>query len=174
MTGSPAIRSEKPGDHAAIRRVHASAFGRETEARLVEELRASPGFDAALSLVAERDGRVIGHVLFSPIAIRTERGPIAALVLAPMAVLPEHQNAGVGSELARRGLEACRHRGHRLVVVVGHPGFYPRFGFRPASRRGLTLPFDCPDEAFLLWEAAPNGPSEIAGSVEFPAAFANV
>jgi len=174
MTVGLIIRSETAGDYPAIHEVHASAFGQENEAVLVEELRGSPGYDAELSLVAERDGRVIGHILFSPIAIRTARDPTTALVLAPMAVLAEHQNAGVGSQLVRRGLDACRRLGHRLVVVVGHPEFYPRFGFRPTSRRGLRLPFDVPDEAFLLWEAVPDNPSEIAGMVEFPPAFDNV
>jgi len=174
MTVGLIIRSETPGDYPAIHQVHASAFGQENEAVLVEELRGSPGFDAELSLVAERDGRVIGHVLFSPIAIRTERDPTTALVLAPVAVLAGHQKSGVGSELVRHGLDACRRLGHRLVVVVGHPEFYPRFGFRPASRRGLTLPFDAPDDAFLLWQSAPNDPSDVAGMVEFPPAFDNV
>jgi putative acetyltransferase len=174
MTGGPTIRREVPDDYTAIREVHVAAFGQDNEARLVEELRACSGFDGRLSLVAERDGRVIGHVLFSPITIRGECGAIAALVLAPLAVLPAHQNSGVGSRLVRRGLKACRGLGHGLVIVVGHPDFYRRFGFRRARSRGLTLPFDAPDDAFLLWEATPDEPRDIAGTVEFPPAFDNV
>ncbi len=171
MSGDVTIRPETPDDYAAIHEVNRSAFGRESEALLVDALRQSPDFIPELSLVAERDGRVVGHVLFSRIAIRTGRGSVPALGLAPMAVLPEHQRSGIGSMLVRHGLEACRRLGHRLVIVVGHPDYYPRFGFRPARPRGLEPPFDVPDAAFLLWEAVPTDPADIAGRLEFPPAF---
>ena len=165
------IRPETPHDFPAVYAVHAAAFGQQTEARLVEAIRQSPGFIPQLSLVAEYKSSVIGHALFSPVTIRTKRGPVAALALAPMAVWPEHQKKGVGSQLVREGLEACRRLEHRLVVVIGHPDFYPRFGFRPARSRGLEPPHDVPDNAFLVWEAAPDDEAGIAGSVEFPSVF---
>ncbi|NQT13772.1 MAG: N-acetyltransferase [Planctomycetes bacterium] len=165
------VRPETPDDHRAVYQVNAAAFGRETEADLVEALRTSPGFIPELSLVAEVGGRVVGHVLFSRLTIRTRRGPLAALTLAPMAVLPEHQRQGIGSRLVREGLEACRRLGHPRVVVIGHPDFYPRFGFRPARARGLEPPCDLPPEAFLLWEADPEDVQAIAGTVEFPSVF---
>jgi putative acetyltransferase len=139
------LRPETSADHEAIRRVNRLAFGQEDEARLVDELRAG-GF-ARLSLVAERYREVIGHILFSDLPIRTSTEVVPALALAPMAVLPEHQRHGVGSALVRRGLELCREQGHRIVVVLGHPDYYPRFGF--SSERALPLEAPFPREAFM-------------------------
>src|SRR5262249_26345636 len=123
------IRPETVADLDAIRHVNRLAFGQDTEARLVDALR--DGDYLQVSLVAENAGQVVGHILFSKLPIITEAGTIWALALAPMAVLPEFQNQGIGSALVRSDLEACRDQGHRIVVVVGHPQFYPRFGFSP-------------------------------------------
>ncbi len=172
--GDVIIRPERPDDYAAVHEVHVSAFGRVNEAQLVEAIRRSPGFLPKLSLVAEHDGSVVGHILFSRITIEAKSGPVTALALAPMAVRPECQKMGVGSRLVEEGLDRCRRLGHRLVVVVGHPDFYPRFAFRPARARGLEAPFDVPGEAFLLWEAAPEDPQDIAGRVQYPPAFDDV
>src|SRR5436190_9240659 len=122
----PTIRHEAAADHEAVRHVNRLAFGGEDEARLVDALRS--GGHSRVSLVAEVEGRVVGHVLFSEVPILTDGGTVAALSLAPMAVLPDFQRRGVGSALVREGLEVCR-AGHRIVVVLGHPAFYPRFGF---------------------------------------------
>jgi putative acetyltransferase len=105
---------------------------------------------AALSLVAERSGEVIGHILFSPVGIDSGRASTAALGLAPMAVLPPHQRAGIGSLLVRTGLAECRRAGHGCIVVLGHPEYYPRFGFVPAGRHGLGWEYSAPDEAFMV------------------------
>jgi len=165
------IRPETPEDHAAIREVNLLAFGQEDEARLVENLRRSADFVPQLSLVAIDTGQVVGHILFSVVAIETKEGAVPALALAPMAVRPELQNQGIGSELARDGLERCRSLGHRIVVVVGHPTYYPRFGFSPARARGLEAPFPVPDEAFLALELVPGALDGVAGVVRYPAAF---
>src|SRR6476646_8630822 len=117
------IRPETSADHDAIRHVNRLAFGQGDEARLVDALR--DGGYVRVSLVAEAESRVVGHVLFSDLPILTDDGTVAALALAPMAVLPEYQRRGIGSALVRRGLAACRDRGHRIVVVLGHPDFYP-------------------------------------------------
>ena len=165
------IRPETAEDYAAIHEVNLLAFGQEVEPQLVDNLRRSPDFIPELSLVAVEAGRVVGHILFSPFVIETKDGAVPALTLAPLAVRPESQNQGIGSELARRGLEECRRLGHRIVVVVGHPNYYPRFGFSPARARGLEAPFPVPDEAFMVLELTPGALDGIAGMVRFPPAF---
>jgi putative acetyltransferase len=121
------IREETSHDHEAVRQVNRFAFDQEEEGQLVDALRA--GNFARISLVAEAERQVVGHILFSDLAIITANGTVAALALAPVAVLPDFQRFGIGSALVRRGLEICKERGHRIVVVLGHPDFYPRFGF---------------------------------------------
>ena len=168
------IRPETAEDYAAIAEVNRLAFGQEEEAALIEALRRSPGFIPELSLVAVDGDRVVGHILFSPMVIETQDGATPALALAPMAVRPELQNQGIGSELVRDGLEECRRLGHRIVVVVGHPAYYPRFGFSPARARGLEAPFPVPDEAFLALELVRGALDGIAGVVKFPPPFEEV
>lgn len=165
------IRPETAEDYAAIHEVNALAFGQEIEPLLVENLRQLPDFIPALSLVAVEDGQVVGHILFSPFVIETKDGAVPALTLAPLAVRPEFQNQGIGSALVRRGLEECRRLGHRIVVVVGHPPYYPRFGFSPARAQGLEAPFPVPDEAFMVLELAPGALEGVAGMVRFPPPF---
>lgn len=167
------IRPETEQDYRSVFMVHSAAFGRENEARLVDELRSSADHLAELSLVATFDERVVGHILFPPIRIETGRCSIPALALAPVAVLSEYQNQGIGSQLIERGLETCRQLGHKVVVVVGHPDYYPRFGFTPARACGLQSPFPVPDEAFLVWRSSPDDPLP-AGTVCYPAAFGGV
>lgn len=168
------IRPEKQEDHAAVYEVNRLAFGREDEGRLVEHLRKSKHFVPDLSLVAVKDGLAVGHILFSPITIERKNGSPPALALAPMAVRPEYQNQGIGSELARHGLRQCRNLGHKVVVVVGHPEYYPRFGFSSAGAKGLDVTFQVPDEAFMVLELNPGASDGIAGLVKYPSAFDGV
>jgi putative acetyltransferase len=168
------IRPETPRDYVAVFAVNRLAFGRDNEARLVDLLRQSSAHIAELALVAETDGRIVGHILFSPIVIRTATVAVPALALAPMAVLPEHQRQGIGSQLVRAGLAASRRLGHERVIVLGHPAYYPRFGFVPASRWGIQPPFPAPDEAFLASALLPGALEGCAGVVEYPPAFASV
>ena len=168
------IRPETQVDHAAIDEVNRVAFGRENEARLVENLRKSPNFIPELSLVAVKDVSVVGHLLFSPIAIQMGNSNLPALALAPVAVRPEHQNEGVGSELVRHGLNQCRDLGNKVIVVVGHPEYYPRFGFSSARAKGLEAPFPVPDEAFMVLELVPGALDGIKGVVNYPPAFDEV
>lgn len=156
------VRAEAEADRPAVRRINELAFGRAGEADLVEALRAKAR--PYVSLVAVYEGRTVGHILFSPVSIVADapdapdasdpsgRAAREALALGPMAVLPEFQNRGVGSELVRKGLDECRRLGHRLVVVVGHPEFYPRFGFVPARAEGLECEYPVPDEVFMVAE----------------------
>ena len=165
------IRPERLEDYEAIDQVNRLAFGQDDEARLVRALREADGFDPTLSLVAVRDDRLVGHILFSPVTIATTGGSVSALALAPMAVHPEVQNQGIGSRLVRDGLEVCRRLDHLIVVVVGHPDYYPRFGFTPARARGLEAPFQVPDEAFRVLELIPGALDGVAGMVHYPPAF---
>jgi putative acetyltransferase len=164
---SPIIRPETSADHAAIRQVNRTAFGGEGEARLVDALR-EEGY-ARVSLVAKEEGRVVGHILFSALTIATPRGNIEALALAPMAVVPSHQRKGIGSSLVREGLRACGDAGHRIVIVVGHPEFYPRFGFSAKRAEPLKSAYSGP--AFMAVELVPNALRGIEGEVRFPPPF---
>jgi putative acetyltransferase len=133
------VGRETEQDHDAVRQVNRLAFGQEDEARLVDALRAG-GF-APVSLVARVNSQVVGHIMFSDLSIITETGTVAALALAPMAVLPEFQRQGIGSVLVRHGLDACKLQGHRIVVVLGHADFYPRFGFSARLAEHLESPY---------------------------------
>jgi putative acetyltransferase len=165
------IRAETAADHNAIRHVHRLAFGRDDEARLVDALREG-GF-SRVSLVAEKDGQVVGHVLFTDLPIITEEGNVAALALAPLAVLPACQRQGIGSALVRCGLELCGERGHRIAVVLGHPDFYPRFGFSPQPAAKLESPFSG-RPSFMAAELVPGALEGVAGRVEYPPPFEGV
>src|SRR5262245_66383487 len=133
---TPTTRHETPADHEAVRHVNRLAFGRDDEAGIVDALRT--GGYSRMSLVAEGGGRVVGHILFSDLPILTDGGIVPALSLAPMAVLPEYQKLGIGSTLVQEGLEVCRGAGYRIVVVLGHPHFYPRFGFSAKLAASLS------------------------------------
>jgi putative acetyltransferase len=165
------IRPETTADHEAIRQVNRLAFGQDAEAHLVDALR--DGGYVRLSLVAERDGQIVGHILFSDLPIITEAGTVPALALAPMAVLPAYQRKGLGSALVRRGLEYCRDQGHRIVLVLGHPDFYPKFGFSAKLAESLSSPFGG-GEAWMALELVPGALAGLAGKVQYPAPFNEV
>jgi putative acetyltransferase len=166
------IRPELPKDFATVFTIHQRAFGRPEEARLVEELRC--GADPKISLVAVLDNRVVGHIFFSPVTIEGQALSPAALGLAPMAVMPELQNQGIGSQLVRAGLDAARRAGHGVVVVLGHSHYYPRFGFEVASRRNLYCEFPAPDEAFMVAELISGALRGVSGVVKYLPAFSQV
>jgi len=163
------VRPETDADRAAIRAVNEAAFESSAEADIVDSLRAHQG-DEVVSLVAERDGDIAGHILFSRVAIVGHEG-LKLMSLGPLAVLPGHQRNGVGSELVRDGLIRCRESGAQAVVVVGHPQFYPRFGFVPAHRYAILCEFDVPDDVFMLVELTPQALSGVSGVVVYDAAF---
>lgn len=164
------IRPEQQGDIAAIREVNTLAFKGEREAQLVEAIRASTLFVPELSLVAVTN-EVMGHILFSIVSIETSHGAVPTLALAPMAVKPECQNQGVGSALVREGLRRCEELGFEHVVVLGHPNFYPKFGFRPSRSEGIEAPFPVPDEVFMVHEIKSGSLGNIIGKVKYPPAF---
>ncbi len=161
------IRPETASDFDAIREVNRLAFGQDAEARLVDALR-NCGYVRG-SLVAEMDGQVIGHILFSDLPIITDAKVVPALALAPLAVLPEFQNQGIGSKLVRVGMQHCREQGHRIVIVLGHPNYYPRFGFSAKLAARLDSPYA--GEAFMAVELSPGALDGITGRVEYPPPF---
>jgi putative acetyltransferase len=163
----PFIREEKPDDWDGLRDVNRTAFGRNDEADLVDRLRAA-GLVVA-SLVAIEDGQVAGHILFTRLEMETNRGPLAAASLAPLAVRPEFQRRGIGSALVRRGLDVCRERDCTVVIVVGHPDYYPRFGFSAALAVNLRSPFS--GDAWMAAELVPRSLAGIVGTVHYPGAF---
>jgi putative acetyltransferase len=162
----PAVRSEDPADFAAIDAVHEQAFGRPGEAALVRALRSEAR--PYLGLVAERAGRVVGHLAFSPVAI--EGGSPPALGLGPLAVEPGLQRAGFGSALVRAGLDRCAALA-QIVVVLGHAAYYPRFGFRPAFQHGLRYRSEVFDPSFFVLELAPGALAGVSGWVRYHQAF---
>ena len=143
------IRREQAGDLVAIRNVNDRAFGRPNEGSVVEQLRSAS--EGLLSLVAVAQGQVVGHILFSPVHLEAEDGrEWSGKGLAPLAVLPEWQRRGTGSELVCAGLDSLRQTLCPFVVVLGYPAYYTRFGFEPASRRRIRCTWDVPDEAFMI------------------------
>jgi putative acetyltransferase len=163
-----AIRPEQSADADAVRVVNQRAFGRPDEAAIVDAVRESPG---AISLVAIDGDRVVGHILFTPVVIDGSGSAIRAAGLAPMAVVPEHQRLGVGSRLVTAGLEACRDFGYEIVVVLGHPAYYPRFGFIVAASQGLRCEYDVPAEVFMAIELRAGALRRAQGLVRYRAEF---
>ena len=163
------IRREVPGDEAAVHRLNALAFGQPAEAELVDALRDAGA--ATLSLVAVRGGEVIGHILFSPVTVEPPSAEARAVGLAPMAVLPGLQRGGIGSALVRAGLAILRDEGHGVVVVLGHPEYYPRFGFAPGSAFGLRCEYEAPEGVFRVLELRPGALGGRRGLVRYRPEF---
>lgn len=154
-----------------MRAVNVAAFETPAEAALVDALReqARP----LVSLVAEDDAAIVGHVMFSPVSLG-DRPALQIMGLAPVAVAPEHQRKGVGSALVRAGIERCKQLGVGAVVVLGHPSYYPRFGFLPASRFGVGCEYAVPDDVFMAMELQPGYLRGASGKVKYHAAFRDV
>lgn len=165
------IRQEQPADFETVYRVVKTAFinaehsdGNEQD--LVVELRKSQSFIPELSLVAVEDGKIVGHILFT----RAHVNGNEVLALAPLSVLPEYQNRGIGLSLIRRGHMAARRLGYRYSVVLGHPGYYPKAGYAPASRYGIRAPFEVDDESFMAVCLEGKG-EKLNGAIEYDKAF---
>ncbi|MBE9169951.1 N-acetyltransferase [Pleurocapsales cyanobacterium LEGE 06147] len=143
------IRPEQSSDYQAIAEVNTLAFKRENEAQLVEKIRKSDRYISQLSLVAELHRTVIGHIMFSYVDLVNQETK-QVLLLAPLSVKPEFRNRGVGSKLVEVGLEAAEAMGETAIVVLGHSGFYSRFGFIPSGHYQIEPPFPVPEEAFMV------------------------
>ena len=143
------VRFERSEDIPQVRYVNLKAFEQPTEANIVDKLRQS--CSDALFLVAEEDGKIVGHIAFTPVVIESRKAKTEGMGLAPMAVLPGLQRRGVGSKLVREGLEILRKRDCPFVIVLGHPEYYPRFGFEPTSKYNIKCQWQgIPDEAFMI------------------------
>jgi putative acetyltransferase len=170
---SPAvsIRPEGPADGSAVWQVISAAFEGPAEADLVAALRQHPD---CFSLVAVLAGEVVGHIFFSPVTFTNAPAPSRALGLGPVAVDPAQQGRGIGALLIRTGLEECRSRNVDLVVLLGHPSYYPRFGFVPAVEFGIQYSAPVPDEAFMVLELRPGALQDYHGIVHYLPKFDGV
>jgi predicted N-acetyltransferase YhbS len=170
------IRKETVADYPEVKRVVKAAFekefGQDNESGLIEKLRHNPDFIPELSLVAIADGRIVGYILFFPIKIKSDDTLTDTLSLAPMAVDPAIQRKGIGKRLVEKGLSTARALGHKSVIVLGHEKYYPRFGFKPASKWNIKPPFEgVPDNAFLAIELVDGALNDVRGMVQYPEEF---
>ncbi len=163
------IRHETLADFEAIQKVNLRAFEQSNEGNIVDTLRIAGAL--TISLVALHDNQIVGHIAFSPVTIESEDGSFNALGLGPMAVLPERQNKGIGSQLVEAGLKECLRLGHEIVVVIGHPEYYPRFGFVPAGPLGISWEHDVPEDAFMIAQLNTGTLAGRTGMVKFHPAF---
>lgn len=166
------VRREKAGDEAGVREVNERAFGQPEEANLVDALRANG--KAVLSLVAVEGDKVVGHILFSPVTIEGDGKSVRAIGLAPMSVLPDRQKSGIGSLMVKTGLSELKKSGHRIVIVLGHPHYYPRFGFAPASRYKIKSEYDVRDEVFMALELVEGALADCSGIAKYQPEFNEV
>jgi putative acetyltransferase len=185
MISNLVIRPESPNDYATITRVNDLAFGRLAEGRLVENLRKLKEFDPRLSLVAEREGEIIGHIMLFPVQIDASSSCLVSskdasgegtrakpyLSLGPIAVLPKYQKQGIGGQLIESGHRVALELGYTAIVLLGHPAYYPRFGYQPADQWGLTNTWNINGEPWMAIELVKNALSGKAGLVIYPEAF---
>ncbi|MGC9308162.1 MAG: GNAT family N-acetyltransferase [Thermoplasmatota archaeon] len=164
------IRAERPDDVASISDVNRRAFQQDDEGKIVERIRAGEHFVPGLSLVAEENGHIVGHILLSKTKIMGEEA-YDTLLLGPVAVLPEFQRQGIGGKLVIEGLRRARTLGFDSVILVGHSEYYPRFGFEKASKWGIECPFDVPDESCMAVELHDGALKGKPGSIQFPTEF---
>jgi putative acetyltransferase len=166
------VRAERPDDAAGVRRVNELAFGSRLEADLVERLRLS--CPDVLSFVADERGALIGHIMFTPVVVESGSRRASGMGLAPMAVVPDRQRQGIGSALVAKGLEVLRDRRCPFIVVVGHPEYYPRFGFEPASRFGLSCQWgEVSDAAFMAMVLDPAAMAGVSGIARYRSEFSS-
>ena len=163
------IRLETLKDVDSIRYVNEQAFGQASEAAIVDKLRNRSAL--TLSLVATKGNEIVGHIAFTKVTIESEDSSFEAIALAPMAVLTAYQRKGIGSQLVKAGLEECHRLGQEIVVVLGHPDYYPRFGFIPARQKGIECEFEVSDEAWMILELTEGILAGRTGTVKFQAEF---
>jgi predicted N-acetyltransferase YhbS len=170
------IRQETEKDYKLSETVVEKAFKNaehtdHKEHLLVAKLRKSDAFIPELSLVAELDGEIVGHIMLTKLLIKNEGSKYDSLALAPVSVVPEYQNKGIGSALISESLKIAKEIGCKSVIVLGHDKYYPRFGFKPASTWGIKAPFDVPDEVFMALELGDGALEDISGTVVYSKEF---
>jgi len=170
------IRQETEKDYNLTETVVEKAFKNEEssdhkEQFLVATLRKSSAFIPELSLVAERNKKIVGYLMLTKLLIENGGKNYESLALAPVSVLPDYQNQGIGSQLILYGLKRAKEMGFKSVIVLGHANYYPRFGFRPASKWGIKSPFDVPDASFMALELKSGSLDDVAGTVAYSKEF---
>jgi len=165
------IRPEHKNDISSISMINDMAFGQEAEGKLIVKLRKNKNFIKDLSLVACMGNEIIGHILFSKIIIKRGTEEFESLALSPMAVIPEFQGLGIGSQLINKGLQKAVKLGYESVIVLGHENYYTRFKFTPASQFQITCPFEVPNENFLAIELKKGSLNSVSGCVVYPKEF---
>ncbi len=167
------IRTESVADNDGVYQVNVKAFdNREDEARLVERIRNSEGFIPELSIVAEQDNEIVGHLLLSKVVVQDGEKLYDMIALAPIAVMPNVQKQGIGRALIHEGLDRCRTLGYELVFLIGHPEYYPKFGFQPARQHDFELKqFEVPDNVFMVCELKEGALQKIEGELKYPQTF---
>ncbi|MDD2777814.1 MAG: N-acetyltransferase [Methanocellales archaeon] len=167
------LRKEEEKDYKKVYEVNCFAFQQENESKLIERIRKGKNFVSELSLVAEIDDEIVGHILFSRIKIFGD-SVFDSLALAPMAVSPKFQKKGIGRKLIKKGMEKVKELGFDSIIVLGHKGYYPKFGFQRASKWNIKCPFEVPDEAFMAIELTERAFEGNAGTVKYPDEFMEV
>ena len=170
------LRTERPADYSAVEQLVKEAFtndphGDHTEHLLVARLRKSEAFVPALSIVAEQEGKLVGHILFTKIMINNSEYGSPSLALAPVSVLPDFQRRGIGGKLIEHGHKVAKSLGFESVVLLGHAGYYPRFGYARADRYGISLPFEVPAENVMVYALHEGALADVHGVVEYAKAF---
>ena len=165
----PVVRPETPDNIDSIHYVNEQAFGQKDESMLIEKLR-NRGV-LAISLVAIQDGEIVGHIAFSSVVVESEDSSFEVIALGPMAVLPMYQHKGIGSQMVLAGLEECRRLIQEVIVVLGHPDYYPRFGFVLAKPKGIACEFEVPEEAWMILELREEALAGRRGMVRFQPEF---
>jgi putative acetyltransferase len=168
------FRGEQSSDEEGIRHVNDLAFKQPKEGKLIDLLRKKPAFEKQLSIVAELEGIIAGHVLFFPIHINDGKKLHLSLSLAPIAVMPKYQKKGIGLKLIEEGHKVARELDFSSVLVIGHPEYYPKAGYSKASGFGIQCPFPAPDEAFMAIELIDGALQDIKGMGEFPPEYLEV
>jgi putative acetyltransferase len=164
------IRTEGEKDYERVYEINKLAFQQEDESKLIENIRKGENFIPELSLVAEIDNKIVGHILFSKIQI-IGSSVFESLALAPMAVIPDLQKQGIGTALINKGMKKAKEMGFDSIIVLGHSEYYPKFGFLKASKWNITCPFEVPDEAFMAIELTEKGFDGKSGTVKYPDEF---
>jgi len=159
------IREEGPEDFIVIKEINDLAFGQEQESKIIDSLRKN--CNNLLSIVGVDDGKVVGHIMFSPVIIDASEKPVWGMGLGPMAVLPEYQRKGIGSALVKEGISILRDRNCPFIILVGHPEYYPRFGFKKSSLYGIKCQWEVPEEAFMILVLDESAMSGVSGTAKY-------
>lgn len=170
------IREEEIEDYEEVENVieesfKTAEFTDNDEHNLVKRLRRSNDYIKELSLIAEENNKILGHVVLTKAIIKDKNRSVETLALAPLSVLPRYQKSGIGKSLMNKAIEKAKELGYKSIVVLGHESYYPKFGFKKASNYGIKAPFDVPDEAYVILELTPNALNGVNGTVQYSKAF---